>query len=56
MFRSIAVAARADTSGRGLEKQVGGIHEMMLGVRWGSVAQRAAVGRARARCLMVGVM
>ena len=50
------MAVRGDTSGRGLEKQVGDIQEMNFDVRWGSVAQRAAVGRARARCLMVGVM
>jgi len=50
------VATWGDNSGRGLENQVGVIQEMMIDVRWGSVAPRAAVGDARARCLMVDVM
>ena len=40
--------ARGDTGGHRLEKQVGGIQEMMFDVRWGSVAPRAAVGGVRA--------
>mgnify|MGYP000367608568 FL=1 len=41
-------AARGNTSGRGLQNQVGGIQELMFDVRWGSVAPWAAVGCARA--------
>ena len=47
-FRSIHVAAWGANSGRGLENQVGDFQEMMFDVRWGSLAPRAAVGRARA--------
>ena len=42
------MAARGDTSGRGLQGQVGGVQELMFDVRRDSVAPRAVVGGARA--------
>ena len=49
------MAVWGDTSGRELENQVGDIQELLFDVRWGFVGPRAAVGRARAGCLMVDV-